>query len=161
MRITSNSTMMFQFISSNVMVVISFGAFSATVLHAIKHKTLIYWRLTLATAIMTTVYIIQIIWLSHWRHGHAYNSLVWSWDLVYNVFYNTWPYTALPTLLYTWQYYELVDRVANPNRSCCAFWLRAAFVAVASFGIVIVTLIYDVYAALAFWYTTIVHFDLK
>jgi hypothetical protein len=149
---------MYEFVCSNVMVVISFSTFSATMLHAFKHKTLIYWRLTLATTIMTTVYIVRIVWLSHLRTGHDY-SLSWRDNLLTVILNYTWPYTVLPTLLYTWQYYDLVDRVANQGLSCYAFLIRTAFVATASFGTVITTLLYDLYSALGLWYLYPNHLD--
>jgi hypothetical protein len=61
--------------------------------------------------------------------------------------------------LYTWQYYDLVDRVANPSLSKYAFWIRAAFVAAASFGTIIATLLYALNNALALWYTIPKNFD--
>jgi hypothetical protein len=59
---------------------------------------------------------------------------------------------VLPTLLYTWQYYDLVDKIANPDRSCCAIWFRSAFVTATGFGTVVATLLFDYFNALESWY---------
>jgi hypothetical protein len=72
---------------------------------------------------------------------------------------NIWPYTVLPTMLYTWQYYDLVDKVANPGRSCYAFWVRTCFVATAGFGTVIATNLASLSNAAYLWYVQPFHFD--
>jgi hypothetical protein len=58
----------------------------------------------------------------------------------------------IPTLIYSWQFYDLVELAANPEGNRRGFWLRASFVMVASLGIVVITLIRDYYTALATWY---------
>jgi hypothetical protein len=59
---------------------------------------------------------------------------------------------VIPSLLYTWQYYDLVDTVANPSRSCFAFWLRAIFVSCASFGTIVATFLYSLCVSFLAWY---------
>jgi hypothetical protein len=52
------------------MVSVSFALFCAVSRHAINRKTLVYWRLLLAAAIMTITYLLQIVYLSHLRSNH-------------------------------------------------------------------------------------------
>ena len=52
------------------MMVISFGTMSAVFAYSIQKRTFLYWRLILATAIMTTTYVLLTIGLSKNRYGH-------------------------------------------------------------------------------------------
>jgi hypothetical protein len=72
-----------------------------------------------------------------------------------------WPLGTIPTLLYTWQYYEMVEGAANPNGKRQTFWLRAGFVAVTTIGTLVATGMQGYYYALSFWYIEPIdgHFD--
>jgi hypothetical protein len=56
------------------------------------------------------------------------------------------------TLLYAWQYYDLVITAANPKGKRTGLWFRAAGVTMASLGTVIATGFMDVYFTLWVWY---------
>jgi hypothetical protein len=88
---------------------------------------------------MSTTYILQMIWLSHVRIGHAYNPYDWDENLKDSLFSELWPLVTIPTLLYTWQYYDMVERTANPKGKHNGFWARAFLVAVAALGTLIST----------------------
>lgn len=67
-----------------------------------------------------------------------------------------WPYTALPSLLYTWQYYDLVDRVASRPPSKTSFYIRAACVVIVSGGLICATIANAYYAACNIYYSDLV-----
>lgn len=75
----------------------------------------------------------------------------------------TWPYTVLPTLLYTWQYYDMVEIFANANRSVYLWWVRSAFVVCLMISLVSMTLLNDYGYTWTYWYIEIFsnHFDLE
>ena len=50
------TTLMYE--TNGEMLIVSSSTFFALVKHAIVNKTIVYWRLILAAALMTTVYII-------------------------------------------------------------------------------------------------------
>jgi hypothetical protein len=93
-----------------------------------------------------------MVYLSHWRHGHSYNPYVWNENLRLALLMNLWPFGTLPTLLYTWQYYDMVERAANPKGKRSGLWLRASFVAVATLGTFVTSAMRCNYNALNFWY---------
>jgi hypothetical protein len=52
------TTLMYETNGEMLMLIVSSSTFFALVKHAIVNKTIVYWRLILAAALMTTVYII-------------------------------------------------------------------------------------------------------
>ena len=63
-----------------------------------------------------------------------------------------WPYSTIPTLLYTWQYYSMVERAVNSKSTRFGFWVQASFVAVVSLGITVTTFLEQYYLSLGLWY---------
>lgn len=106
------------------MLAISLSTFSALAMHSYGQKTLIYWPLNLATAIMTIIYILTMVMVYHDGNGRFYNGAVWNETLKLNVFSYLWPFSSLSTLLYTWQYFEMVVVVASSSSPQYFFWLR-------------------------------------
>jgi hypothetical protein len=92
---------MYQFVTSSVMLIISFASLSAVVYHAVIKRTIIYWRLLLAAIITNSLSILQLVYLSHQRKGHKYDFFEWGQNLQEIVLNNLWPFTVMPTLLYT------------------------------------------------------------
>ena len=90
--------------------------------------------------------------LAHLRHGHSYDVFEWNENVKANIFQLIWPYCIIPTLIYTWQYYEMMMRAANPKITCSYFWVRAILVAVTSLGIIGATLANGVLYAFGSWY---------
>jgi hypothetical protein len=75
--------------------------------------------------VMLTIYLLDIIWSYHTMIPHAgFDHYKKMGNLKSVLFGNVWPLSLLPTLIYTWQYYEVVDNVANPKRGGCTYYLR-------------------------------------
>ena len=53
--------------------------------------------------------------------------------------WSLWPLGTIPTLIYTWQFYDMVEKAANPTDERRGFWLRAGFVAFTVLGTIIAT----------------------
>jgi hypothetical protein len=64
-----------------------------------------------------------------------------------------WPFSILSTLLYTWQYFDMVETAANPKSTRCGYWLRSAVVTVAILGTITTTIMYNFCNALVVWYS--------
>ena len=144
---------MYQFVCTNVMIVVSFATLCAVMRHAIETKSMVYWRLIFMTALMTLIYLLQYECLSHERENKGFNVQNWTQSLINKILIQLWPFTLIPTLIYTWQYYDLVNRIANPNRTKLGYNLRTASVFVASLGIVTSTLLRDYFVTQEGWYS--------
>jgi hypothetical protein len=81
--------------------------------------------------------------------------------LLTTVFTYLWSFTVLPTLLYTWQYYDLVERLASDQATCTV--LRTLWIIFVFFGILGFTLLQDYTQSLGFWFVEPFtdHFDLR
>lgn len=134
------------------MVAVSFATLCAVIEHAIGKKTTMYWRLILASAFMSTNYSLQMVYLLHKRENYHYDFTDWTELLIDYIFENVWPYYVVATMLYTWQYYDLVETVANPRRSGLTFWICAVLVTLASFSTIMTTLVTDLMATYLWWY---------
>jgi hypothetical protein len=93
-----------------IMLVIGPGTLSALIRNWCEVRLMVHWRLIIATSIMSVIYILQIIWLAHL----GYDKGDWSDDLIFCLFLDLWPLSMIPTLLYAWQYYDMVETAANP-----------------------------------------------
>ena len=140
----------FLVVGTLVMLCVSFASLSSVVHHAFRYRTMVYWRLVIAQAVMSAVYFCHGITVSHMRLG--YNPEAWQDYFIRAVCSNLWPFAVLPTMFYTWQYYEMMMRAANPKITCSYFWVRAILVAVASLGIIGATLANGVLYAFGSWY---------
>jgi hypothetical protein len=137
------------------MLIISFSALNAIVRHACEKRTLIYWRLIVATILMTSIYLLQLTFLSHKRYYHKYDQHDWSDLLLNEIVDQLWPFSVLPTLLYTWQYYDLVDVVSNHKRTKWGIVIRGATVVIGCLCTFSTIVIRDYYYASEIWYQEI------
>jgi hypothetical protein len=128
MKFKYSNMFMFEWVCTQTMLIISVSTLSAIVHHAYRKKTLVYWRLMIAAIIMTFDNLCSVDYFLHARTGHHFNIDKISIVFLQNFVGNTYPLSFLPTLIYTAQYYELVETVANPSRSRVTFFLRAALV---------------------------------
>lgn len=134
------------------MLVVAPGTLSALIKHSYEKKTLVHWRLVIATALMSAVYILQVIWLSHERKDHGYNVFDWNECLMFNIVSWLWPLCTIPTLLYTWHLYDMVERAVKPDGVRYSFWPRSGLVAIAAISNLVTTLLFGLYNALFNWY---------
>lgn len=143
------------------MVGVSFPTMCHATHAAIRSKSAIYWRLILAATLMTTLYTLKLIEFTHERNGHIYNTFKWDQLLLTTVYTYLWSFTVLPTLLYTWQYYDLVERLASDQATCTV--LRTLWIIFVFFGILGFTLLQDYTQSLGFWFVEPFtdHFDLR
>jgi hypothetical protein len=72
-----------------------------------------------------------------------------------------WPFSVLPTLFYTWQYYDMIERVANQKTAFtrCTRVLRAFFILIAGIGSVALTLTYEDFLAQAYYFVIYVDYE--
>jgi hypothetical protein len=138
----------YEAVCTALMLVIGPCTLSALIRHLYQKRTLAHWRLILATAVISTQYILQMVWLANYRYGHRNNNYVWNENLKFYLFYYIWPLGTIPTLFYTWQFYDMVEGAANPKGKRPGFWPRAAFVAVATLGTLLATGLRGYYNAL-------------
>jgi hypothetical protein len=71
------------------------------------------------------------------------DNISWHDEFLKQIFENSWSLTVIPTLLYTWQFSELVAQIANPERPKHQKWLTTSTVTFASVGTLTATVLYD------------------
>ena len=69
--------------------------------------------------------------------------------------------SMLPTLLYTWQYYDMVEAAANKKCTRLGFWIKTMLVTFVGLGNLIATGFSDYYAASFLWHLEPEHFDIE
>jgi hypothetical protein len=146
----------FLVVGTLVMLCVSFASLSSVVHHAFRYRTMVYWRLVIAQAVMSAVYFCHGITVSHMRLG--YNPEAWQDYFIRAVCSNLWPFAVLPTMFYTWQYYELVSTVAGSVNKCW-FLARIILVFVTAAGLITVTLILDYYTTGLTWFAKFGHLN--
>ena len=141
-------------IAAVVMTGIGFASFCSSIWYAYEQKSLIYWKLILALVLMTTAYILQLVWLAHSREGHQhYDHNDKSQAFISNAFVFTWPFTVLPTVLYTWQNFEMVLQAVDTNKPrTWHFKLRAMWVLGVSVGVAASALTFDYFLGECLFY---------
>ena len=90
--------------------------------------------------------------LTHQRSGHEYNIFEWNELLKYTIFSKVWPLSTLPTLLYTCQYYDMLETAVNPNGTPLSFWIRTGCIVFIALGTVLATVFQDYCSVLYTWY---------
>jgi hypothetical protein len=101
---TMNTQLWFKTVCAVVMLVIGFGTMSLLIWYSAVKRTLIYWRMVLATAVMTTLYFLMLLYLHrNAREGHK-PDIFHEWNLALeNInFEYLWPFSVIPTVLYSW-----------------------------------------------------------
>jgi hypothetical protein len=63
-------------------------------------------------AMVFAIYTMQLLSLADIRIGHQ--VVDWNGLLVSCIESNSWPYSVIPTMLYCWQYYDIMEFVAVP-----------------------------------------------
>lgn len=134
------------------MVVISFSTLCALLKYSWQERTSVYFRLIVAAALMNLTYIATLANFTHLRTGHhRFNS--WFGILFAEVSAYLWPLLSIPTLLYTWQIYDLIERAANMKEERkWGFWLRSGIIGLIALGVFSLTIYADVYGAMGIWY---------
>ena len=91
-------------------------------------------------------------YLTHLRPGHEYNNYERDELIKSTIYYHMWPLSTLMTLVYTWQYYDMVETVANKKVTSSSFWMRTSLVVILVLATMISTRVFDYYFALSIWY---------
>ena len=144
---------LFEVVCTVVMIGVNFSTFCALIKNCYDKGAVRYWKLILATSIMTTIYVLAMVELTHHRVDHGYNAYKWNQLLRNGLFGYTWPFGIISTVLYTWQYFDLVAVVAYPDMKCCAIavWLPACVVVLSILGLTTIILSMDYYEARIIW----------
>jgi hypothetical protein len=103
---------------------VGLGTFLRMTHYAIKKKKIGFFiRLILAAFFIAFRTILEAIHLGHLREGHGFNGLEWESVLI-NSLTMAYPLSVIPTLLYTWQCYDVMAYIACQTQSCFAQVLR-------------------------------------
>jgi hypothetical protein len=76
----------------------------------------------------------------------------WNENLRNTLLSNLWPLNTIPTLLYTWQYYDMVERAASPNGKRLGFWPRTVIITIVIISTLLITGMHSYCNALSIWY---------
>ena len=125
-----------------------------------KLSFIFYLRPLSALVIMLLTYLMTAQYLLTLTPYYKFKlSTLWG-NILYNMEVGTWAIRVIPTLLYTWQFYDVVEPLCFPNRSNILYYSRQGF----TFGILGLTIITfflnNIWSAKIIWFLRPNSFDL-
>jgi hypothetical protein len=149
-----------EFVIVGLLVPVSFATLAYLLWYMIKFRYFrFYLRMSLGMFLMVLTYIFGFLRIYHRIPSHRYDIQDFWQILESQVFENIWQLRVLPTLLYTWQYHDVVQRVKPESK--LKYWTRWSCCALLTITLLLLNLTQDTMTALSGYYETLAHLDYK
>jgi hypothetical protein len=136
----------FKVVCSLVVLPICFSTLCNLVVYALKEqKVFFYLRLIFAMGVMIAIWTMELSYCIHQIPKYYYNLFGgFSKIFMINLVSNLQSFKVLPTLLYTWQYYDVTSLFIYKKRIACTYWLRYVAICLICVCLIASSITYDI-----------------